>query len=165
MRVISGLGFKFNIFKYVDTIEADLSPITTFSKAMKALENDIRCRLENLLRFLGYREINIERYVRSLVDLSRKTIKDEKAEAAARVFSALSDPIRIKILKLLSRRRRMCVCELMIALGLSQPAISYHLKLLRGCGLIRPVRSGKWVFYEIASRGLANLIFKLVESV
>ena len=162
MRVISGLGFKFNIFEYVDIIEADLSPITTFSKAMKALENDIRCRLENLLRFLGYRGISIERYARSLVDLSRKTIKDEKAEAAARVFSALSDPIRIKILKLL-RRRRMCVCELVIALGMRQPAISYHLKLLQDSGLVKPIKKGKWVFYEISEKRITSLVERIID--
>jgi len=130
---------------------------------MNSLDPAVRRRLERLVKFRGGK--TVERYVDELSRLSQKVLKSRRIKVASRVFAAVSDPIRISILKLLSRRRRMCVCELMIALGLSQPAVSYHLKLLRGCGLIRPVRSGKWVFYEIASRRLANLIFKLVESV
>ena len=125
----------------------------------------MRSRIARLLKAKKIKDVTTEEYVRRLRKLSENVVDREEAEAAARIFSALSDPIRISILKLLSRRRRMCVCEFMIALGLSQPAVSYHLKLLRGCGLIRPVRSGRWVFYEIANRRLANLIFKLVESV
>ena len=125
----------------------------------------MRSRIARLLKAKKIKDVTTEEYVRRLRKLSENVVDREEAEAAARIFSALSDPIRISILKLLSRRRRMCVCEFMIALGLSQPAVSYHLKLLRGCGLIRPVRSGRWVFYEIANRRLANLIFKLVESI
>ena len=124
-----------------------------------------RSRIARLLKVRKVKGVTTEEYVRRLRKLSEDVIDREEAENAARIFSALSDPVRISVLKLLSRRRRMCVCELMIALGLSQPAISYHLKLLRGCGLIRPVRSGRWIFYEIANRRVVNLIFKLVESV
>ena len=130
---------------------------------MNSLDPAVRRRLKRLVEFRGGK--TVEQYVGELSRLSRRVLKSRRIKVAAGVFAAVSDPVRISVLKLLSRRRRMCVCELMIALGLSQPAISYHLKLLRRCGLIRPVRSGKWVFYEIASRRLANLIFKLVESV
>ena len=130
---------------------------------MNSLDPVVRRRLERLVEFRGGK--TVKRYVNELSRLSRKVLKSRKIKVAAGVFAAASDPVRISVLKLVSRRRRMCVCELMIALGLSQPAISYHLKLLRECGLIRPVRSGRWVFYEIANRRLANLVFKLVESV
>ncbi len=133
-----------------------------FPESMNSLDPAVRRRLERLVEFRGGK--TVEQYVGELSRLSRRVLKSRRIKVAARVFAAVSDPVRISILKLL-RGRRMCVCELMIALGLSQPAISYHLKLLRGCGLVRPVRSGRWVFYEIASRRLANLIFKLVESV
>ena len=130
---------------------------------MNSLDPVVRRRLERLVEFRGGK--TVKRYVNELSRLSRKVLKSRRMKVAAGVFAAVSDPVRISVLRLLSRKRRMCVCELMIALGLSQPAISYHLKLLRGCGLIRPVRSGKWVFYEIADRRLANLIFKLAKSV
>ena len=130
---------------------------------MNSLDPVVRHRLERLVELRGGK--SVRQYVNELSRLSRKVLKSRKIKVASRVFAAVSDPVRISVLRLLSRRRRMCVCELMIALGLSQPTISYHLKLLRGCGLVRPVRSGRWVFYEIASRRLANLIFKLVESV
>jgi len=130
---------------------------------MNSLDPVVRRRLERLVEFRGGK--TVKRYVNELSRLSRKVLKSRRMKVAAGVFAAVSDPVRISVLRLLSRKRRMCVCELMIALGLSQPAISYHLKLLRECGLIRPVRSGRWIFYEIANRRVANLIFKLVESV
>jgi len=130
---------------------------------MKALEDSIRCRLENLLKFRGSREIHVESYVKKLRNLPRKLIKDEKAESAAKIFSALSDPVRVKILKLLEKRN-MCVCELVIALDMKQPAVSYHLKLLQDCELIKPVKTGKWVFYEISNKKVASLISRIIDS-
>ena len=85
-----------------------------------------RSRIARLLKVKRIEDVTTEEYVHRLRKFSEDVIDREEAEAAAKIFSAVSDPIRISILKLLSRRRRMCVCELMIALGLSQPAVSYH---------------------------------------
>lgn len=101
--------------------------------------------------------ITVNQYVQTLISYS---IDDREAEDIARFFSVLSDPVRIKILKILEKRI-MCVCELKIALGLSQPTISYHLKLLRECGCIKPVKKGKWIFYKIANKKLVRSIFSL----
>jgi ArsR family transcriptional regulator len=51
-----------------------------------------------------------------------------------KVMKALSDPNRVKLLKLL-QKREMCVCEIQAALGISQPTVSKHLKILEGAGL------------------------------
>jgi ArsR family transcriptional regulator len=66
-----------------------------------------------------------------------------------RVMKALSDPNRVKLLKLL-QVRVMCVCELQAALGLAQPTVSNHLKILEKTGLVHRERDGLWVNYKIS---------------
>jgi ArsR family transcriptional regulator len=66
-----------------------------------------------------------------------------------RVMKALSDPSRVKILKML-QYREMCVCEIKEALELSQPTVSRHLKLLENAGLVTYQKDGLWVNYRVA---------------
>jgi ArsR family transcriptional regulator len=70
-------------------------------------------------------------------------------EAFIRVMKALSDPNRVKILKML-QLRVMCVCELRAALGLAQPTVSKHLKILEEAGLVYREKDGLWVNYRIS---------------
>ena len=65
-----------------------------------------------------------------------------------RVMKALSDPSRIKILKLL-QHKKLCVCELQSLLELSQPTISKHLKLLEDAGMVEGCRDKLWVNYSL----------------
>ena len=67
-------------------------------------------------------------------------------------MKALSDPNRVKIIKML-QRRAMCVCELQAALKVSQPTVSNHLKVLEGAGLVAGVKEGPWVNYSLAQDG------------
>jgi ArsR family transcriptional regulator len=66
-----------------------------------------------------------------------------------RVMKALSDPNRVKLLKML-QERVMCVCELHVALSLAQPTVSKHLKILEEAGLVRREKDGLWVNYTIS---------------
>jgi ArsR family transcriptional regulator len=66
-----------------------------------------------------------------------------------KVMKAMSDPSRVKILKLL-QQKKFCVCELQALLGLAQPTISKHLKLLEDAGLIEGRRDKLWVNYFLA---------------
>lgn len=66
-----------------------------------------------------------------------------------KVMKALSDPNRVKILKLL-QQKTMCVCELQGALQISQPSVSKHLKLLEESGLVDYRKEGLWVNYYLA---------------
>ena len=81
-----------------------------------------------------------------------------------RVMKALSDPNRVKILKML-QHRMMCVCEIKEALGLAQPTISRHLKVLETAGLVDYKKDGLWVNYHITggdnSPYAANLLGNL----
>lgn len=65
-----------------------------------------------------------------------------------RVMKALSDPNRVKILKML-QHRVMCVCEIKEALGLAQPTVSRHLKVLESAGLVGYKKEGLWVNYHL----------------
>lgn len=68
------------------------------------------------------------------------------------VMKALSDGSRVKILKLL-QTRVMCVCELQQALGLAQPTVSKHLKVLESADLVRFEKDGLWANYRPADGG------------
>jgi ArsR family transcriptional regulator, arsenate/arsenite/antimonite-responsive transcriptional repressor len=65
-----------------------------------------------------------------------------------RVMKALSDPNRVKMLKML-QAKSLCVCELQAALELAQPTVSEHLKILEEAGLVNARKSGLWVNYHL----------------
>jgi len=66
-----------------------------------------------------------------------------------KVMKALSDPNRVKIIKLL-QQKTMCVCELQAALGIAQPSVSKHLKILEDGGLVEYRKEGLWVNYYLS---------------
>ncbi len=66
-----------------------------------------------------------------------------------KVMKALSDPNRVKIIKLL-QQKMMCVCELRAALNISQPSVSKHLKILEEAGLVDYHKDGLWVNYYLS---------------
>lgn len=74
---------------------------------------------------------------------------EEHAVELAKVFKALGDPVRLRLLSMIASRAggEICVCDLTPAFDLSQPTISHHLKLLRQAGLIDCERRGTWVYY------------------
>lgn len=64
------------------------------------------------------------------------------------VFKALSDETRLRALKLLEDGE-LCVCDIVSALDMVQPKVSFHLKILKDAGLIRDRRQGRWIHYSI----------------
>ncbi len=70
-------------------------------------------------------------------------------EAFVIVMKALSDPNRVRIVKML-QRRMMCVCELQAALGVAQPTVSKHLKILEEAGFVSRRKEGLWVNYTVS---------------
>ncbi|MEU3843433.1 metalloregulator ArsR/SmtB family transcription factor [Streptomyces sp. NPDC028635] len=76
-------------------------------------------------------------------------LDEDRAAALAKIFKALGDPVRLRLLSLIASRvgGEVCVCDLTPAFELSQPTISHHLKLLRQAGLIDCERRGTWVYY------------------
>jgi ArsR family transcriptional regulator len=68
-----------------------------------------------------------------------------------KVMKALSDPNRVKILKLLQHKSDMCVCELKSLLHIAQPTVSKHLKILEEAGLVEYRKDGLWVNYSLVN--------------
>jgi len=87
-----------------------------------------------------------------------------------KIFKALSDPTRVRILKLLLKQKSLCVCEIMQALDIPQARASRHLGILRDAGFLRDERHGLWVHYSIENEfpnpyceGIAELLSSWIE--
>ncbi|MGA7834164.1 MAG: metalloregulator ArsR/SmtB family transcription factor [Acidimicrobiales bacterium] len=86
-------------------------------------------------------------------------LQPNEALELARGFSALADPVRLRVLSILaaSAEGEVCVCDLVGPLGKSQPTISHHMKILSEAGLVQGDRRGKWVWYSVNRERLAAL--------
>ncbi|MBT2233489.1 metalloregulator ArsR/SmtB family transcription factor [Nonomuraea sp. NEAU-A123] len=91
--------------------------------------------------------------------LARQPLNTEQAEGVARVFKALGDPVRLRILSIVASHAggEVCVCDINDAFDLSQPTISHHLKVLKDVGLLASERRASWVYYRIVPERLAEL--------
>lgn len=74
-----------------------------------------------------------------------------------KILRALSGETRLKLVRLLSLHE-LCVCELEYILGLTQPAISQQVRVLREAGLARSRREGNWIFYRVESDDLKRAL-------
>ena len=91
--------------------------------------------------------------------LVREPLTEDWAGDLARMFKALGDPVRLRLLSLVASHAggEACVCELSAGFDLSQPTISHHLKVLRESGLLQCERRGTWVYYWVVPSALAQL--------
>lgn len=82
--------------------------------------------------------------------LDREPLSADQAIAWSRVFKALADPVRLRLLSLIASHAggEACVCDVTEAFDLTGPTISHHLKVLREAGLITGDRRGTWVYYR-----------------
>lgn len=117
-------------------------------------------RLERLVHSPICPAEDASKYARELRELADKFADSELARRESRFFKALADETRIRILKLLLLRE-MCVCELMVALNLTQPTTSHHLGILEREGLIKKRKEGKWTYYAIENPRLFRELDRL----
>ncbi|MCC5576298.1 helix-turn-helix transcriptional regulator [Microtetraspora sp. AC03309] len=91
--------------------------------------------------------------------LAREPLDGEQVAGVARVFKALGDPVRLRILSIVASHQggEACVCDLTAAFDLSQPTISHHLKVLKDVGLLTSERRASWVYYRVVPATLAEL--------
>ena len=91
--------------------------------------------------------------------LAREPLTTDQAVDLARVFKAMGDPVRLRLLSLIASHEggEACVCDLNDAFELSQPTISHHLKLLHEVGLLDREKRGVWVYYRARTEALDNL--------
>jgi ArsR family transcriptional regulator, arsenate/arsenite/antimonite-responsive transcriptional repressor len=83
----------------------------------------------------------------------------EAAERLARVFRALGDRHRVRLLSLIaaSDGGEACICDLTAPVGLSQPTVSHHMKQLAEAGLVTREQRGKWAYYRVVPETIAAL--------
>lgn len=91
--------------------------------------------------------------------LIREPLTADWAGDLARMFKALGDPVRLRLLSLVASHDggEACVCDISPAFDLSQPTISHHLKVLREAGLLDCERRGTWVYYWVIPAALQQL--------
>jgi ArsR family transcriptional regulator len=90
--------------------------------------------------------------------MGRPGITGAEAGTLSRVFKALADPNRVRIVNLLANSPQpVCVCDFMPELGLSQPTVSFHLKKLLDAGLLRREERGTWAYYSLEPGALHRL--------
>jgi ArsR family transcriptional regulator len=89
----------------------------------------------------------------------QSSLEAQEAEDMAAALQVVADPTRLRLLSLLSTAedREACVCELTEPLGLSQPTVSHHLKVLTEAGLVERQQRGKWAFFRVRSEPLELL--------
>ena len=81
-----------------------------------------------------------------------------QAERLAAWFGVLADPTRLRLLSLIAAKGEACAaCEMVEPLGVSQPTVSHHLKVLRQAGLVTSEKRGRWVYYCPVPERLAAL--------
>ena len=87
-----------------------------------------------------------------------KSLPDRTVERLNRLFSALSDPTRIRILNALMVTEELCVCDLAVIADLSVSAVSHQLRLLRDRDLVNARRDGRMVYYSLADDHVSSLM-------
>ena len=98
--------------------------------------------------------------------LTRQPLDAEQATTLARTLKALADPARLRLLSLVAAHEggEACVCDLIEPLGLSQPTVSHHLKILVEAGLLTRDKRGVWAYFTIVPEALNALAAVLVTS-
>lgn len=97
--------------------------------------------------------------------LTEAPLSETDAAELASVLSALSDPVRLRLLSLVASCDEVCSCDLEAPLGKSQPTISHHTRVLAEAGLIVGERRGKWMWWHVVPERLVAVRKALGEAV
>lgn len=85
-------------------------------------------------------------------------VGEEDATQLAEWFGVLSDPTRLRLLSLIADSGEACAaCELVEPIGVSQPTVSHHLKVLRETGFVESEKDGRWIYYRVVPERLEAL--------
>jgi len=88
--------------------------------------------------------------------LTSEAISEQDAENVSRSLKALADPARLRIVSIVAAHddQEACVCDLQEPLGLSQPTVSHHLKVLMDAGFLTRSKRGSWAYYRLVPGSL-----------
>jgi ArsR family transcriptional regulator, arsenate/arsenite/antimonite-responsive transcriptional repressor len=86
-------------------------------------------------------------------------IAEDDAQRLARLLKVLAEPARLRLLSLIQAQPggEACVCHLTSPLGLSQPTVSHHLKVLLEAGLVEREQRGSWAYFRVRPEPLAAI--------
>ncbi|HSL16691.1 MAG TPA: metalloregulator ArsR/SmtB family transcription factor [Methylomirabilota bacterium] len=90
--------------------------------------------------------------------VQERALEPRTIERLSRLFSALADPTRLKVLHALTVTKELCVCDLAVIADLSVSAVSHQLRLLRDRDLVHARRDGRMVFYSLADEHVSVLM-------
>jgi ArsR family transcriptional regulator len=79
------------------------------------------------------------------------------ADRVAAAFKVLADPARLRLFTVIAANEQACVCNLTDEIGLSQPTVSHHLKVLHDAGFIAREKRGTWAYYRIVPEAVSIL--------
>ncbi|MEM7093374.1 MAG: metalloregulator ArsR/SmtB family transcription factor [Actinomycetota bacterium] len=85
------------------------------------------------------------------------TLSEAEAESLAAVLKAVADPVRLRLLNIVSQAGEACACDLPALLDRSQPTVSHHLKILVEAGMLDREQRGKWAWFRVRPERLAAL--------
>jgi ArsR family transcriptional regulator len=99
--------------------------------------------------------------------LLREPLTADQAAELARLLKALADPTRLRLVSMVAAHEgnEACVCELTEPLGLTQPTISHHLKILTDAGIFTREKRGVWAYYALVPSALGALASVLTPAV
>jgi ArsR family transcriptional regulator len=101
----------------------------------------------------------IETVASTCAPLLAGPLEPDEAEGLARALRVLADPARLRILSLIQSQptHEACVCHLTEPLGLTQPTVSHHLKVLADAGLVEREQRGSWAYFRVSAEQLRTL--------
>jgi ArsR family transcriptional regulator len=94
---------------------------------------------------------------RCCTPLAEAPLSEADAERLASALRIVADPARLRLLSLIAAAGEGCVCDLTEPLGLSQPTVSHHLRVLTDAGLLVREKRGRWAFFRVQPDGLELL--------
>jgi ArsR family transcriptional regulator, arsenate/arsenite/antimonite-responsive transcriptional repressor len=99
----------------------------------------------------------------SLPPFIERPLAKADATRLSSAFKVLGDPARLRLLSLIGSHPNgeVCACDLVTPIGLSQPTVSHHLKVLHEAGFLERERRGTWIYYRVATDRLSRLAERL----
>lgn len=107
-----------------------------------------------------YKNMNFPQHISNCCQpMLLSVIKPDDALQMAGIFRVLGEPARLQLLSFIANQPKgeACVCELTEPLGLSQPTVSHHLKVLYEAGLLKKERRGTWIYYQFVPEQIEAL--------
>jgi len=95
--------------------------------------------------------------------LAEPPLDGDAAVALAHQLKALADPARLQLLSIVLASGSACICDLIEPVGLSQPTVSHHMRVLVDAGLLTREKRGKWVHFSVNAQALRDLSEQLAD--